>query len=288
MREPDKRYIPILDVVRRSDNSGSPLVLFLSGISGNRAQWELVHSRIPGDMADIGFAAPILPNVAFNGARPTVTGLVHLIAKEVDSAGYDRVVLVAHSVGSFVALGMCRILEGRVKSAILVNGGLATVARFLDRPVKEFRQHPRTCLTALKLFALVGSPAPERLKRSVMESERSSKALFGNLVSSETLESAEHRRSLMTDAGSSAIPRTLWVNRHHWREFSSYAGEISNDVVFLVGDQDPMTSEADTEDMASLLPHSTVLVLPGIGHAAPVETAGAVAELVLEKLNAGG
>jgi pimeloyl-ACP methyl ester carboxylesterase len=282
--EQDKFTLPILDVVRPSSHAHSTLVLFLSGISGSRTQWGLVERLIGTDQAQIGYAAPILPNQAFRGAKPTIGLLSRLIAESVDERNYSSVILVAHSVGTFVASAVANRLGKKIAAAIFVNGGLTTVAEFLDRPFRTFVRDPRTCLTALRLFALVGSPAPESLKQSVIRSERSSRALFGNLVSSETLGSAERRRSLMSDSGSAAIPKTLWINRHHWQEFLDTAPSVTADVVFLIGDQDPMSSEADARVMASRMPHARIEVLHGIGHAAPVETAEAVAAAVQEAL----
>jgi len=283
MADGSKVNLPIVRIMSEN-NDGSNLVLFLSGLSGSSAQWDLVLPQLEGKSWDFAYGAPILPNVAFNGRRPTVTALAALIADEIRRLNYTSVIVVAHSVGSFVALGVCRLLPGVVKTAILINGGLTTVAKFLDKPAREMIRNPGPCLSALRLFILVGSPAPARVKRAIASSERSSKAVLGNLVSKQSLASEEQRRSMIERAGSPDSIRALWDNRHHWQQFVSYAGDISARVIFLVGDQDPMSSEIDTRSMAALLPHASVEVLKGVGHAAPIETGKAVAKVIIEAM----
>lgn len=258
------------------------LVLFLPGLSGNVSQWDLVIPKLENLDVDLAYGAPILPHVAFGGARPTVTGVASAITAQLRRDGRKDVVMAAHSVGSFVALGVARLAPDIVRSVILINGGLVRVAKFLDHPVREMVAEPRTCLSALRLFVLVGAPAPTAVRRAIASSERSSRAVLGGLVSDSALDSREQRNLLIANTGGSAAMSALWNNRHHWREFQSYAPQIETEVLFLVGDQDPVSSEPDTRAMAAMLPNSEVRVLQGIGHAAPLETANAVADAIIK------
>lgn len=258
------------------------LALFLPGLSGNLGQWDLVLPKLTDLPIDLAYGAPILPQPAFGDARPTVTGVASAIAAELRRDRRSDVIIVAHSVGSFVALGVARLAPDIVRSVILINGGLVSVAKFLNHPVREVIASPRTCFNAIRLFVLVGAPTPAVVKRAVVNSERSSRALLGGLVSSSMLESRAQRNSLMAEAGRPDAIRALWGNRHHWPEFVSYSRQIQCRVLFLVGDQDPMSSEQDTRAMAAMLPNAEVRVLKGIGHAAPLEMAGAVADAIKE------
>ncbi len=257
-----------------------PLVLFLPGLSGNVSQWDLVLPKLCDLPVDLAYGAPILPHPAFGATRPTVTGVATAISSELRRSGRKEVMVVAHSVGSFVALGLARLAPDMVQSVILINGGLVTVAKFLDHPVREMIAEPRTCLAALRLFALVGAPAPKAVKAAIASSERSSRVVLGSLVSDAALQSPEQRHSLMDEAGGSDTLRALWNNRHHWREFESYAGQIPAKVLFLVGDQDPLSGEPESRAMAALLPNAEIRLLKGVGHAAPLETADAVADAI--------
>jgi pimeloyl-ACP methyl ester carboxylesterase len=276
----------VLQPINGTDYS-RPLIIFLPGLSGNLGQWDSVLPKLNDLAADLAYGPPILPHPAYGNSRPTVLGVASAIAAELRRDGRRDVLIVAHSVGTFVALSVARLAPDLVRSVVVVNGGLVQVAKFLDRPARMMIASPRTCISSLRLFVLVAMPAPDSVKRAIANSERSSRLLFGGLVSDAALESAEQRNSLIEEAGSPAAVRALWDNRHHWREFESYAHQIPAKVLFLAGDQDPMSSEADSRAMAAMLPNAEVRVLKGAGHAAPLETAGAVADAITENYLAG-
>jgi len=263
---------------------GSTLILLLPGLGGNSSQWEPVLRQLRDVSADLAYGAPLLPHPAFDGRAPTVTELARAFAGELRQEKRSDVVLVAHSVGTFVALDIARMLPDVVRQVIVINGGLTSVAKFLDRPIRELVKRPRTCLSALRLFALVSTPTPAALRRAIIKRERVSRAVLGGLVSNAILGSEDRRRSLMDNSGTPEVLRVLWINRHHWREFCAYASQIESEVVFLAGDQDPMSGEQDTAEMAGLLPNARIRLLHGVGHAAPLETAEAVAEAIRESV----
>lgn len=275
-----RRNVPLVEFASERQNSDC-LVLFLAGLTGSKAQWDLVVGVLDTGKSDVAYGAPIMPNQALDGARPEVVVLADRIAAQVRTRHYTSVVLAAHSVGSFVALAIARQLP--VTSAVvLVNGGLTTVAEFLDAPARTFARRPRTCLTALKLFVLAGAPAPGRLKRSIAASERLSRLMLGGLVSGAAVDSGPKRESLIVGGGGFDVFKALWWNRHHWPEFLGYAKRIEPPVRILAGDRDPMATVADSNAMAALLPDATVTVLDGVGHAAPLETADGVAHSIEE------
>jgi pimeloyl-ACP methyl ester carboxylesterase len=258
----------------------STLVLLLPGLSGNVSQWGQVIPQVKDMPVDLAHGAPILPHPAFGHGKPTVTTLARLMAEELRGGKWKEIVIVAHSVGAFVALGVARRLPDTVKEVILINGGLTSVAKFLDKPIRELMVRPRTCLNAIRLFALVSTPTPPALREAIVKNERSSRVVLGGLVSDAVLESEEQRRALMDSPGTPEVLRALWNNRHHWNEFKAYASEIKPKVLFLAGGQDPMSRDPDTQAMAALLPNAEIRVLPGIGHAAPLETAEPVVEAI--------
>lgn len=262
----------------------SSLILFLPGITGNMEQWTLVHRRLRGVAADLAFGRPVLPDRILGEGIPSVTDISNAMVEELRSACYGEVIIVSHSVGAFVALGIAHEIPAAVKSVILVNGGLARVARFLDRPVREFVARPLACLTFLHLFALVSSPAPEFLKRALGDRRWLTRVVLGKLVSDSAMETREKRSALLNEAGGPRVLRSLWESRHHWRKFVGYASEISTDILFIVGDRDPVSTEADAIAMAALLPNAKIRVLNGVGHAAPLEVPDAIADIVREAL----
>jgi len=280
---PDERSANVICPINRN-NRGATLVVFVPGLAGNARQWDLVLPELDDLPADFAYGAPLLPHPVFRGGKPTATALAAAYADELRRENRRDVVIVAHSVGAFVALGVARVIPQIVKEVIAVNGGLTTAARFLDRPVREFRSRPRKCLRALRLFALVGTPAPPAVKQVIASRERWIQAVLGGLVSDAALNSARKRRILADEGGRPEALQTLWYNRHHWREFRGYAGQIKSLIVFLAGEQDPVAGEADTMVMAALLPNAQVKKLPGVGHAAPLENTAAVSAAIRESV----
>jgi pimeloyl-ACP methyl ester carboxylesterase len=260
--------------------NSSTLVLFLPGLSGNLSQWKLVIPQIADMPVDLAYGLPILPNPALNHGKPTVTAIARLTADELRRGKWKEVVIVSHSVGAFVALGIARILPEMVKDVILVNGGLAGVAQFLDHPAHELVTQPRTSLGALRLFVLVATPTPPAVKNAIAKSEKASRLVLRGLVSDAALESTEQRRILMDESATPRVLRSLWDNRHHWQEFKGYAGEIRSKVLFLAGSRDSIGGELGAQEMMALLPNAEMQVLPGVGHAAPLETTGTVAKAI--------
>jgi pimeloyl-ACP methyl ester carboxylesterase len=264
----------------------SALILFLTGITGNRDQWNLVFQRLRGVAADLAFGRPVLPNGTSGEGIPDVTDIANAIAEELRSAHDGEVVIVSHSVGAFVALGIAHEIPDKVKSVILVNGGLTSIARFLDRPAREFLARPLAGLAFLHLFVLVSTPAPERLKRAIGSRKWMTRAVLGKLVSDSAMNTREVRSALLNEAGGPRVLRSLWKSRHHWRKFIAYAREIPTNVLFIVGDRDPISTEADAKSMAALLPNARTCVLKGVGHAAPLEAADTIAEVVRDAIEA--
>lgn len=267
---------------------GQALVVFVPGLAGNARQWDLVLPQLDDLPVDLAYGAPLLPHPVFHGRKPTAKALAQAYADELCRENRRDVVIVAHSVGTFVALSLARIKPEIVREVIAVNGGLTTPARFLDQPVREFIKNPLGCLNALRLFVLVGAPVPPAVKRATANSERLSRAVLGGLVSDAALKPVESRRILVEEGGQPKALQTLWYNRHYWREFCDYAGLIKSRSMFLVGERDPIAGVKDTQTMAKLLLNAElrINVLQGVGHAAPVEDADEVSAAIRKSVAA--
>lgn len=264
----------------------STLVIFLTGITGNNEQWTLVCQRLRDAAADLAFGRPVLPNGTPGEGIPDITDIANAISEELRSAHDGEVILVSHSVGAFVALGIAHQIPDAVKSVILVNGGLTSIARFLDRPVREFFADPIASLAYLHLFVLVSSPAPEVLKRIIGSRRWMTRAVLGRVVSDSAMDTREVRSALLNEAGGPRVLRSLWKSRHHWRKFLTYASKIPSNVLFVIGDKDPISTEPDAKSMAALLPNARICVLEGVGHAAPLEAPDTILEIVRAAIEA--
>jgi pimeloyl-ACP methyl ester carboxylesterase len=263
------------------------LVLFVGGLSGNDRQWDGVIPLLRAACeVDVGYGPGALTHPALRGTRPTVVRLARAIAEQLRARPERSTVLVSHSVGAFIALAIAREIPAAVRSVVIVNGGLTSVGRFIDSPLRQLALHPRECLGFMRLFAMVSVPLPRAAKRAIARNRSLSRLLVGHLVSDGALATDERRSSLLENAGSGRVLRLLEDNRHHWPEFAGYAGEIEVPCVFVVGDRDPMTTIEDTDEMAAMLPQAQIEILRGIGHAAPLEAPELVAETICRQLPA--
>ena len=263
-----------------NDARNRSLLLLLPGISGSSRQWDAVIERLADLPVDVAFGAAILASPAFGDTIPSISDVARGLAKDLHGANYDHVVIASHSVGSFVALDIAHQIPAHVSALILINGGLTTAARFLDRPWRGLFRQPIACLTFVRLFALVSVPAPARLRKAIANSRWFSRVMFGKFVSAAMLDTQQARSSLIAGPGQPAVLPSIWKNRHYWRKFAGYAQNIDADVLFVVGGKDPMSTERDTKLMASIVPGARVEVLHGIGHAAPLEAADAITAIV--------
>lgn len=254
------------------------LVLFLPGMSGSARQWDLVVPATSGLAALRAYGTPILAHPRFGNRPPSVSELATVTAQELRDSGYSRVVIVSHSVGAFVALGIARALPDVVARVVAVNGGLAGIARFIDDPAREFAAHPRACLAYLRLFLIVGFPLAEPLKHAIASHQWPSAVAAGNLVSEAGTRTRAQREALVEEVGGPAVLRALVENRHHWPEFLGYCADIPTPVRFLVGVHDPIAPEGDAREMAALLPRSSIRVVGGAAHSLPLEYPAVVIE----------
>jgi len=267
---------PLLDLPPR--HPGRPLVVFLPGLGASRTLWSLVEKRLTGCELDIVLA----DRIGAPGRRTRALMHVPTLAKQLAAELADErdVVLVGHSVGTFVALSTARLLRTGVRAVAVLNGGLLTVAEFLDRPARTMLQRPRTCLQALHLFALVTTPVPSVVRAWIARS-RFLTALFSyGLVSDAALDDADARRALVDNAGHPEILLALWWNRHHWRTVVREADDVTQPLLFLAGRQDPLAGETDTNAMAALFARARVETVDHAGHALPLEAPDLVATTI--------
>ncbi|MDX6308012.1 MAG: hypothetical protein QOI06_1058 [Nocardioidaceae bacterium] len=111
--------------------AGTPSVLALHGITSTHMAWPEVANRLP----DVTLLAPDLRgrgrSAHLGGPYGFATHVADLVAL-LDSAGCERVVVVGHSMGGFVAVALAATHPDRVSRLVLVDGGLP-----LGRPGEE-------------------------------------------------------------------------------------------------------------------------------------------------------
>ncbi len=257
----------------------STLFLVVPGLGGNLRQWAAVEAALTQHDVAVAQLPPIRPHAALASRHPLVEELAAAAAAEIIQTDFDRVVVLAHSVGSFVGFDLMARIPDRISGVVAVNGALYGVGRFLDRPLTELVSRPSFGGAATRLALLAALPTNDRVKEFVLRRERLSRLVAGSLVPHEVMRSEASRRVLSMGTNQRGVLRGLWVNRHHWSRFEAHAYRTRCPVVLVAGTLDPLTSVDDAYRMASLFRCATVVVLEGIGHSAPWQSPDTIAEI---------
>lgn len=112
---------PIFDPSMIPD--ATPTVLLIHGVTSSHLAWSFVVPRLPG-------VRIIAPDLRGRGGSNTLTGHAGMrahaedLAATLDALAVDRLVVVGHSMGAFVAVTFADLFEDRVERLVLVDGGL--------------------------------------------------------------------------------------------------------------------------------------------------------------------
>lgn len=125
-----------------------PVVLAVHGITANHRTWDLVADRLP----DVRLVAPDLRGRGRSAALPGPYGMARHaadLAAVLAAVGAGPAVVLAHSMGAFVAVTLAHTDPDRVARLVLVDGGLPLT--------------PPPGLDDAAVLAAVLGPAAERL-----------------------------------------------------------------------------------------------------------------------------
>jgi len=113
--------------VRPGERQDSPVVLLIHGITASSRSFLALERVLPG----MRLLAPDLRGRGRSSALPGPYGLERHaddLRQVLDAAGADRVTVVGHSMGGFVATLLAAAEPERVASVVLVDGGLPLAA----------------------------------------------------------------------------------------------------------------------------------------------------------------
>lgn len=112
---------------------GGPVVLALHGLTGTSAVWADLAGRL-----EVPVVAPDLPgrgDSVVATAPPGLPGLARAVVRVADELGLDRVVVVGHSMGAFLAPLVVDGLGSRAAGTVLLDGGVRPERSLLHRPL---------------------------------------------------------------------------------------------------------------------------------------------------------
>jgi len=214
---------------------------------------------IPGLVSSLRSHLPALSDLWRHGSvtmvNQTQDDSIAAMAARILSEAPPRFALIGHSLGGYIALEIMRRAPERVTRLALMN----TQAR-LDPPEVTARRRSQLAATASGNF------------------EEAMNAFFALLVHPSRTEDADLREQLRLahlDAG----PETFR------RQQAAVMGRIDSrpllptirvPTLVLSGDDDRLISNVFSREMAELIPHAKLVIVPQCGHMAPLEQPEAV------------
>jgi len=215
---------------------------------------------VPGLAGSLRIFGEILPALWRLGpvmvARPTEDDTMAGMASRILREAPPRFALIGHSMGGYVALEIVRTAPERVARLVLVN----TQARTDTPEVIENRKRRIGLARGGKYAAVLA----ESFAPSVHPEHEGDQHL------------AAIARAAGEDLGWEAYVRqqTAVMGRIGQRP---HLGRIAAPTLILTGDQDRLISNEYSREMAALIPHASLVVIPECGHMSPLEQPAAVA-----------
>lgn len=227
------------------DVGEGPPVLLINGIGAHTAMWGVMEESL-GGFRVMSFDAP------GTGRSPTPRGvwsvrrLAQLAARVLDHFGVEQADVLGYSMGGIVLQQLCADFPHRVRRAALVA-------------------------TTPGVGSVYGSPL----------------AMLNVSTPLRYLNDELYRRTITQLAGGRARTDPTWVAEHgvvrlrhrpsirgYGKQVVALAGwsglpllrQITNPVLVVTGDDDPLTPVVNSMIMAHLLPTARLLVVPGEGH----------------------
>jgi pimeloyl-ACP methyl ester carboxylesterase len=189
------------------------------------------------------------------GAALTMEELADQIAGLIQALGYDQADVVGLSMGGYVALALWELSPGTVRSLVLSN-------------------------TKSGADSEAGKAGREAQAQAVVADGRAALAtkLIGALLApSHDLTAAARLRTMVEATPVETIVASLRGMAVR-PDRTGILGSITVPTLVTSGEEDGLIPPVDSHEMASAIPGSEFLVIPGAGHLSPIERPDAFSE----------
>lgn len=256
-------------------------IIAVHGFRGEHHGLEPVVAQLHG----IRVISPDLPSFGestpMTAPKQSVDGYVAWLDEFVDALALPvRPVILGHSFGSIVV-------------AAAIAGGLSTPALILVNPIAApALKGPKAFVSALTGFYYwLGAALPKRVGYSLLGSK-----LITNFVTQQMAVTKDpvlrrwinyqHTTYFSRFADRDSLLDAFHASTAHW--VSEYAKDIRVPTLLIAAEEDQITTVADEEKLANLLPDAELHVIPGVGHLIhyekPVEAAALITQFVASRV----
>lgn len=209
---------------------------------------------------------PHLPGfggTAISAGEPSMDVYADYVAREIDAAGLDRVVIGGTSMGGYAAMAFCRRHGARVAGVALIDTKATADSAVAAEGRRAMAQ------------SMVDGQTTEPLLTNVFPK------LLGATTTSDRSDIAEQVRGWVANADPAAA---AWAQRAMAVRPDSLEtlAALSVPSLVVVGAEDVLSPPTDAAAMASALHGAVVVEIPGVGHLTPVEAPRHVADALNE------
>ena len=241
-----------LNVVQ--SGGGSPALLFLHYWGGSSRTWSEVMQLLSADHRCVAIDFRGWGASDKSAADHGLETLADDVEGVVSQLGLDEFVIVGHSMGGKVA----QLLGGKGLPGLR---GLVLIAPAPPTPL----------------------PVPEEQRQGMLASYQAregAKAVVG-LLSARRLTDEQREQVVEDTLGGGAEAKRAWPEKGMTADISGEAARISVPVRVVVGSADTVESERSLRAaFAGVVPAAEFVVLPGVGHLAPLEAPAEVAAAI--------
>jgi magnesium chelatase accessory protein len=254
---------------------GPPLLL-LHGTGASTHSWA---ELMPLLASDFTLVAPDLPGQGFTQAPPreflSLPGMARAITGLLHELGIAPEIAVGHSAGAAVAIQMTVSRQIAPRAIVSLNGALLPLGGMAG----QFFAPLAKLLTAVPFVSDLFSRRardPQAIERMIAQT--------GSTPGARSIEL--YRRLASNPAHVSAALGMM----AHWdlRAFAAVLPRLKVPLTLVVGSQDRTIPPSQAEHVHELLPQSTIVTLPGLGHLAHEERPEDCAAIIREAAREAG
>jgi pimeloyl-ACP methyl ester carboxylesterase len=267
----------------RARGGDAPHTLFLHGVALDSSAWSPLIDAAAGDPRAAGWAFLDLPG--FGGSDPlehavSLDEVAKVVVEVLDALGAERVDLVGHSMGGFLALHLAAEHPERVSSLAVLCGAYGTIVDVVNAPIRTLVRAPGTSLIYLGLTGLARiGRVGDTLLRVAARTGLLRLTLVG--VAAHPLRVPG---SMLRAMAAGNRPRSFLYAQATGigYDYRAVWSRITAPVLAVFGASDGLVSRRDADALASALPAARIAYVDEAGHLAPMEQPEVVLRLVLQ------
>lgn len=258
--------------------AGVETYLLLHGLGNSLDFWAAVAPTLAGNRRTIAVDIPGFGQSRTAPGQITLHGAADALLRLCDTLSVKDCVLVAHSMGAFVALQMISQAPAGFRRLILVDGTLGRAVMVLRSP-RQAVADPALTGYVLAQFAGGVVPLSGRALRLLTGSRLLRHATLWPYVARPGQTDPALLARALADNGSTGVAQALDAARHV--DYTGLLRSVTCPVDLVWGAADHLIEQADIDQARAELPVERTLRLADCGHWPMIEQPAALARFII-------